>query len=60
GIIYRYIQQTEAPQLLCPGNACSHAAIKAERHPLPPAPMGAQERRGKESGRGGEGGEEDG
>lgn len=54
GIIYHYIQQTEVPQLLCPGDACSHAAIKAKRHPLPPAPMGAREWRGKESrGRGG-------
>lgn len=49
GIIYHYIQQTEASQLLCPGNACSHAAIKAKRHPLPPAPMGAWQQRGKES-----------
>lgn len=49
GIIYHYMQQTEASQLLCPGNACSHAAIKAKRHPLPPAPMGAWQQKGKES-----------
>lgn len=49
-IIYHYIQHTDAPQLLCPGNACSHSAIKAKRHPLPPAPMRVWERRWKASG----------
>lgn len=49
-IIYHYIQHTDAPQLLCPENACSHSAIKAKRHPLPPALEGAWERRGKERG----------
>lgn len=52
GIIYHYIQQTETPQLLCPGDACSHAAIKAKRHPLPPAPMGEQQQREKRRKRG--------
>lgn len=52
GIIYHYIQQTETPQLLCPGDACSHAAIKAKRHPLPLAPMGAQQQREKRRKRG--------
>lgn len=58
GIIYQYIQQTEAAQLLCPGNACSQTAIKAERHPLPPAPVGAWEWRGEGEQRG-RGGRED-
>lgn len=49
-IIYHYIQHTDAPQLLSPGNACSHSAIKAKRHPLPPAPTRAREPRWKESG----------
>lgn len=52
GIIYHHIQQSETPLLLCLRNACSHAAIKAKRDPLPPAPMGALQRRGKDTAEG--------